>query len=167
MSLAEYRHRFRLCIVSARTAQKTPTQLLINCCILFSNNSSNMWDLRVFWRWLWRMPSSGMLCRVALVRTDVSEERVASVNKVARIGELGTSSGTSNRSLQRTNVVPSLPILSPRWWMWHFPPKSRFSQEPRNLTSHKTTISKVSLVYSLLSDWFCIPSFILVPIECV
>jgi hypothetical protein len=47
------------------------------------------------------MPSSGMLRRVALVRTDVSEERIASIIKVTRIGELGTLSMTSNRSRLR------------------------------------------------------------------
>jgi hypothetical protein len=31
-----------------------------------------------------------MSCRVALVRTDVSEERIASNNRVTRIGELRT-----------------------------------------------------------------------------
>jgi hypothetical protein len=36
------------------------------------------------------MPSSGMLRRVALVRTDVTEELRASFIKVTRIGELGT-----------------------------------------------------------------------------
>jgi hypothetical protein len=36
------------------------------------------------------MVSSGFLRRVALVRTDVSEERSASIIMVARIGELGT-----------------------------------------------------------------------------
>jgi hypothetical protein len=36
------------------------------------------------------MPSSGMSRCVALVRTDILEERVASVMRVARIGELGT-----------------------------------------------------------------------------
>jgi hypothetical protein len=35
------------------------------------------------------MPSSGMLRRVALVRTDVSEELSSSI-RVTRIGELGT-----------------------------------------------------------------------------
>jgi hypothetical protein len=34
--------------------------------------------------------SSGMLRRVALVRTDVSEELSASFNRVTRVGELGT-----------------------------------------------------------------------------
>jgi hypothetical protein len=37
-----------------------------------------------------RMASSGMLRRVDLVRTDVSEELSASIIKVTRIGELGT-----------------------------------------------------------------------------
>jgi hypothetical protein len=35
------------------------------------------------------MPSSGMLCREVLVRTDVSEELGASIFRVT-IGELGT-----------------------------------------------------------------------------
>jgi hypothetical protein len=37
------------------------------------------------------MVSSGMLHRVALVRTDVSEDLSASFIRVIRIGELGTS----------------------------------------------------------------------------
>jgi hypothetical protein len=48
----------------------------------------------------WIMASSGMLRRVALVRTDVSEERGPSFIRVARIGELGTMLAvTSNRFL--------------------------------------------------------------------
>jgi hypothetical protein len=38
-----------------------------------------------------RMPSSALLRRVALVRTDVSEERSASIISVIRISELGTT----------------------------------------------------------------------------
>jgi hypothetical protein len=37
------------------------------------------------------MPSSGMLRRVALVRTDISEESSASIIRVTRISELGTT----------------------------------------------------------------------------
>jgi hypothetical protein len=58
-----------------------------------------------------------MLCRVALVRTDVSEERSASIIRVTRIGELETTLAvTSNwytlrRLLVTANVVPNSPIL--------------------------------------------------------
>jgi hypothetical protein len=44
------------------------------------------------------MVSSGLLRRVALVRTDVSEEPGASFIRVTKIGELGTKqAATSNR----------------------------------------------------------------------
>jgi hypothetical protein len=42
------------------------------------------------------MASSGMLRRVALVRTDVSEERSPSFIRVTRIGELGTMLALNN-----------------------------------------------------------------------
>jgi hypothetical protein len=40
---------------------------------------------------IWRMASSRMLRRVALVTADVSEELSASIIKMSRIGELGTT----------------------------------------------------------------------------
>jgi hypothetical protein len=44
------------------------------------------------------MVSSGLLRRVALVRTDISEEPGASFIRVTTIGELGTTqAATSNR----------------------------------------------------------------------
>jgi hypothetical protein len=68
--------------------------------------------------------TTGMLRRVALVRTDVSEKLNVSFIKVTRIGELGTTLAvTSNRRthliflrslcrlLVRASVVPSLQIL--------------------------------------------------------
>jgi hypothetical protein len=68
---------------------------------------------------LLRIASSGLLRRVALLRTDVSEERSASYMRVTRIGELGTTLAvTSNRCTLRRNtkyffasVVPRSPIL--------------------------------------------------------
>jgi hypothetical protein len=58
-----------------------------------------------------------MLRRMALVRTDVSEELSASFIRVTRVDELGTTLAvTSNRRtlrllLVRASVVPSSPIL--------------------------------------------------------
>jgi hypothetical protein len=51
----------------------------------------------------------GMLCRVALVRTDVSEESIYSIIRVTRIGERGTTLAlTSDRStLWRTTIIVS------------------------------------------------------------
>jgi hypothetical protein len=49
--------------------------------------------------------SSGMLRRVVLVRTDVSEDLSASFIRVTRIGELGTTlAATSNRLTLRRNA---------------------------------------------------------------
>jgi hypothetical protein len=56
-----------------------------------------------------------MLPRVVLVRTDVSEERIVSIMKVTRIGELGTTLAvTRNRSILKgtANVVSSSLIRS-------------------------------------------------------
>jgi hypothetical protein len=66
------------------------------------------------------MSSSGMLLLVAFVRTDVSEEHIASVTRVTIIGELRTKLAVpNNRSMLRrstrflitANVVPRSPII--------------------------------------------------------
>jgi hypothetical protein len=70
------------------------------------------------------MASSGMLRRVAVVRTNVSEEPSASFIRVTIIGELGTTLAiiinrrtlflflrSERRLLVRASVVPSSPIL--------------------------------------------------------
>jgi hypothetical protein len=114
------------------------------------NNFKNKYDL-------WRIVYSGMLRRVALVRTDVSEERSDSFIRVTRIGELGiTLAITSNRRTLRRNVflhsvrmllvtasvVPSSPILPPWWRSRYVPPKRQFLQEPHGVTSQKTPFFK-------------------------
>jgi hypothetical protein len=63
------------------------------------------------------MASSGMLRRVALVRTDVSEELSASFIRMTKIGEPGTTPAvTSNRSVRQllvtAGVVPGSPIVT-------------------------------------------------------
>jgi hypothetical protein len=47
----------------------------------------------------------GMLRRVALVRTDVFQECIASMIKVTRIGELGTTLPVTSISSQRASVA--------------------------------------------------------------
>jgi hypothetical protein len=59
------------------------------------------------------MPSSGMLRRVAFVRTDVLEERIASIIRVTRIVELLTLMTLRSvlRLLFSANVASSSQIL--------------------------------------------------------
>jgi hypothetical protein len=71
-----------------------------------------------------------MLCRVALVRTDVSEERIASFIRVTSI-----SSGRASVSIY--GYVPSSPILVTLMMEAQVPPKRRFLQEPHGVTSQK------------------------------
>jgi hypothetical protein len=67
------------------------------------------------------MPFSGMLHRVALVRTDVSEEPSASFIRITRVGELGTTlAATGNR---------------------------RMPQEPHGVTSQKTPFFKLRGIF--------------------
>jgi hypothetical protein len=65
--------------------------------------------------WIRRMAPSRILRRVALVRTDVSEELSASIIRMTRIGEVGTTLAVFLRSVRRLlvtdSVIPSSPIL--------------------------------------------------------
>jgi hypothetical protein len=89
----------------------------------------------------WRMASSGMLRRVALVETDVSEEFSASFIRVTRIGELGrTLVVTSNRGTLQRNT------LSPWWRRPYITPKRLSLQEPHGVTSQKTPFLIVNAV---------------------
>jgi hypothetical protein len=78
-----------------------------------------------------------MLDRVALVRTDVSEELSVSFIRVTRIGELGTTlAATSNRhSALRRLLVAASDVPS-------------FLQESHDVTSKKTPFFIVTAVKS-------------------
>jgi hypothetical protein len=67
-----------------------------------------------------------MLRRVALVRTDVSEELSASIISVTTIGDLGTLVVTSNRR--------------------YVTPQHRFLQDPHGIISQKMAIFIVTAV---------------------
>jgi hypothetical protein len=72
------------------------------------------------------MVSSGMLRRVALVRTEVSEKPSASFIRVTRIGELGTTlAATSNRCRLGKNT-------------WYFSAACVGYQFLRNVGSYKS-----------------------------
>jgi hypothetical protein len=93
------------------------------------------------------MPSSGMLHRVALVRTDVSEELNVSIIRVTGIGELGiTLNVTINRStLHRliiTATVPTSPILFTLMMEALNSSERPVFQEPHGVTSQKTLFFK-------------------------
>jgi hypothetical protein len=64
------------------------------------------------------MVSSVLLRRVALVRTDVSEEPGASYIRVTKIGELGiTQAATSNqRTLRRKPQILHRPLQLQHYW---------------------------------------------------
>jgi hypothetical protein len=84
------------------------------------------------------MPSSGMLRFVAFVRTDVSEERIASIIRMTIIGELGTTLAvTSNRSTLQRNTTR------------YVPPTRRLLQEPHSVTYKKTAFFLVTTVKTL------------------
>jgi hypothetical protein len=94
-----------------------------------------------------RMMSSGMLRRVALIRTDVWEVLNASFIRVTRISELGTKLVvTSNRRTLRRNtecsvrrlLVRASVVNSSQTFVTLMKKALRFLQEPHGVTSQKT-----------------------------
>jgi hypothetical protein len=90
------------------------------------------------------MPSSGMLRRVALVRTGVSEEHIASVIRSTRIGVEIALAVTSNR-MTLASVASYCKRCSQLCDPCHhhdgsdtFLKRRRFLQEPHGVTSQKT-----------------------------
>jgi hypothetical protein len=85
------------------------------------------------------MPYSGMLRRVALVRTDVLEELSASFIRVTRIGELGTTLAViSNRRMLRRNTKSSETSVLTRATRRNIPEDTILHRHRReNLKSYK------------------------------
>jgi hypothetical protein len=82
-----------------------------------------------------------MLRRVALVRTDISEEPSTSIIRVTRMGELGTTlAPTSNRRRLYSN------FSSPLLWRRLVHPKLRLLQEPHGVIPQKTQFFIVTAV---------------------
>jgi hypothetical protein len=87
------------------------------------------------------MVSSGLLRRVALVRTDVSKERIAPIIRVTGIGELGTTLAvTSNWS-----TFPSSSEVETFFW----PPQS---------LNRVTGIGELGTTLAVASNWSTFPS---------
>jgi hypothetical protein len=104
--------------------------------LLIIRYSRTVWKIFRHISVIWRLVSSGLLGRVALERTDVSDERTASIIRVTRIDELGTTLAvTSNRSTLRRTTIPTLLLarrfLSPLWCRRYVPPKRRFLEATR------------------------------------
>jgi hypothetical protein len=98
------------------------------------------------------MTSSEILRRVVLVRTEVSEECIASIVRVIRICELGETLAVTSISLQRAsvlvtaNVVPSADCYGTLLMEAIVRLKRRFLQEPHGVTSKKTPFFIITAV---------------------
>jgi hypothetical protein len=86
-----------------------------------------------------------MLRRVALVRTDVSKELDASIIRMARIGELGTTLAVTSNGL--TANIMMCATVSPWRWTRFLPPK-------HHLWSLGTTWSSYTNLYLGPWAWF-------------
>jgi hypothetical protein len=92
------------------------------------------------------MPSSGMLCHVALVRTDALEELSASIIRVflCSLHQLLIMADTPSSPIVVTLVMEALRSS-----------KRRFLQDPHGVTSQKTAFFNVEFVYNPILFAIC------------
>jgi hypothetical protein len=67
-------------------------------------------------RWQWRMLYSWMWCRVALVRTDVSEESIVSIIRVKRISQLVTALAVTRNWSSILQLLVTRDVLNVFCW---------------------------------------------------
>jgi hypothetical protein len=127
--------RYCFCIINFNRLKQDLNNVRFEVITVATMNNAVFWDVTPY----------------AFVRTDVSEERIASIIRVTRIGELGTLSATSNRVT--ANVVPSSPILLPLMIEGLSSKKCRFLQEPHGVTSQKTAFFIVTAVKTSNLTW--------------
>jgi hypothetical protein len=131
------------------------------CPQVFWNKQMNVtyWDHCRFWR---RLPSSGMLHGVTLVRTDVLEERIACIIKVKITSELGTTLAvTSNwNRLRRNTDYMTLSLtrrfFPPCWWSDTFlrnvgPYKTHPASHPRRRHSSESSLWTSHILHTVVS----------------
>jgi hypothetical protein len=101
------------------------------------------------------MPSFGVLRYVALVRTDVLEEHIASIIGVTRIGEIGTSrvlwllvAANDVPSSLMMEAIPSSIMLVLSRATWHNIPEE--GSQPHNHHYHH---SYLNLAIKQTSEW--------------
>jgi hypothetical protein len=102
------RHRLLSVCDIGSSGTPLPTHPGAHPCTTLPSVSEKWQELALLNFHVFRMATSGMLHRVALVRTGVSEELSASFIRVTSIGELGTTLATTSnrRTLRRgTNWV--------------------------------------------------------------
>jgi hypothetical protein len=123
---------------SATVIYKMPAYYSHRSCKRYWSTETLIVSLRFSWQWLWRKPSSEMLRRVALVRTDVSEEFCVSIIRVCL--------RSVRLLLIRLTLFLVHRFLSPWWWMRYVPPKSLFLQEQHGVTSQRTSFFNWDIV---------------------
>jgi hypothetical protein len=104
----------------------------------------------------WRMVSYGLLRRLALVRTDVSEEPGAFFIRVTKIGELGTTQAATRnrRTLRRNTKLPSQTSVLTRATRRNYPEDTILHSHGReNLKSYIIISSMSTEILFLKCNW--------------